>query len=79
MEDGTSGSGRLLKGSIYRNFRSVAAGVASWVVDGIVPLTRTHLTAFGTWLVIPSGYRATGAAVPKKLVGTTAGVFAGPR
>ncbi len=69
----------LLQSELFGNIpsvsvRGVAAASAPWVVDGHLTLTRTHLSASGTWLVIPAGYLATGAAVPKSLVGTTAGV-----
>jgi len=69
----------LLKSQLFGNIpsvtvRGVAAATAPWVVDGHLTLTRTHLSASGTWLVIPQGYTATGAQVPKSLVGTTAGV-----
>jgi hypothetical protein len=69
----------LLKSELFGNIpsvtiRGVSAATAPWVVDGHVTLTKTHLTASGTWLVIPAGYTSTGAAVPKSLVGTTAGV-----
>ena len=69
----------LLKSELFGNIpgvtvRGVASATAPWVVDGHLTLTRTHLSASGTWLLIPQGYTATGAQVPKSLVGTTAGV-----
>ncbi len=72
-------TGVLLTSPLYGNIpdvsiRGVAAASAPWVVDGQLTLTRTRLTATGTWLVIPAGYLASGAAVPKTLVGSTAGV-----
>lgn len=75
----TSSSAVLLSSQLFGNIpsvtiRGVAAPSAPWVVDGHITLTRTHLSGSGTWLVIPSGYLANGSAVPKALVGTTAGV-----
>ncbi len=69
----------LLKSELFGNIpsvtvRGVASATAPWVVDGHLTLTRTHLSASGTWLVIPQGYMSTGAQVPKSLVGTTVGV-----
>ena len=74
-----SNSAVLLKSELLGNIpnvtvRGVAAATAPWVVDGHLTLTRTHLSASGSWLVIPAGYMASGAPVPKSLVGTTAGV-----
>ncbi len=69
----------LLKSPVYGNIpkvtlRGVKSGVAPWVAAGNATLTRTHLSVSGTWLLIPPGIMASGAPVPKTLVGTTAGV-----
>jgi hypothetical protein len=75
----TTSSGPLLQSQLFGNMpkvtiRGVASATAPWVLDGKVTLTRTHLSASGKWMLIPAGYMASGAAVPKSLVGTTAGV-----
>ncbi len=69
----------LLHSRLYGNVpkvtvRGVKSGVAPWVAAGNATLTRTHLNVSGTWLLIPPGVMASGAAVPKTLIGTTAGV-----
>ena len=71
-------SGPLLQSPLYGNIpnvtvRGVASATAPWVLDGKVTVTRSHLNASGTWMLIPPGYMATGAIVPKAMVGTTGG------
>jgi len=75
----SNSSPTLLQSQLFGNIpkvaiRGVMSATAPWVVNGKVTLTRTHLSASGTWMVIPKGYMASGTAVPKSLVGTTAGV-----
>ena len=79
-----AGSGALAAKSLYAapiygnipniTVRGVAAGAAPWVVKGSAVVTPGHLVVTGTSLVVPPGYMGTGAAVPKKLIGTTVGV-----
>lgn len=71
-------SGPLLKSPLYGNIpkvavRGVASATAPWVLDGKVTLTRSHLSASGKWMLIPPEHMATGATVPKAMVGTTGG------
>lgn len=71
-------SSPLLQSPLYGNIpkvtvRGVASATAPWVLDGKVTLTRTYLRASGKWMVIPAEYMATGAIVPKAMVGTTGG------
>lgn len=72
----------VFHGTLYGNIpdvtvRGVKAGLFPWVVKGGAEIFSSgEVVVHGTGLLIPAGMSSNGGVVPKKLVGTTAGVKA---